>query len=355
METIGVIVSCERVGAVIGKFGNGLKQAREQSGGCKLDVLKGNEGCTKRRVNLVGDVNQISAAFGVVAQKAFQEESDGLPAIMVPSEKVGSIVGRGGENLRRVREVCGIQVHVERTPVVDPDSGVEERLVTLQGSNAALGPALSMALAGSNLARGFVFGPGLPSMSPGLMGAMGMGMLGASTMFLSGVRPVSSDREQVQLHLYIPDKLVGAIVGKEGATIKQTAASSGCICSVTSRDSGPRRVVILGTYYQAALAQRTLFQQMQEATTFVASEELVTEAKVVILIRKKAAGAVVGKQGLNLTSIREQSKAKIKLDREEVMSQRPCTISGPLESVLLAEQLIHDIVRAVPGDIDGPI
>jgi len=83
-----------------------------------------------------------------------------------------------------------------------------------------------------------------------------------------------------------------------------------------------------------------------------------------MLIRKEAAGAVIGKQGTGLKIIREQSGgARVQLAREELEGQRPVTITGPLTHVLAAERLVLEaarqpvpdrpVRRTAEGDDDG--
>ncbi|CAK0816458.1 unnamed protein product, partial [Prorocentrum cordatum] len=85
--------------------GAGLKQMREMTG-CQVQVQQ-NEGQTEtRRMDLTGHAGQVAAAFQMLANKAFP----GAPSeskLYVPADRVGQIVGRGGENLRKAREVRG--------------------------------------------------------------------------------------------------------------------------------------------------------------------------------------------------------------------------------------------------------
>ena len=57
------------------------------------------------------------------------------------------VVGRGGENLRKVREQCGVHVSMEREAVVHPTTFVQERLVTMTGDSAQIPYALWCVLA----------------------------------------------------------------------------------------------------------------------------------------------------------------------------------------------------------------
>eukprot|EP00927_Polykrikos_kofoidii_P073429 TRINITY_DN69468_c0_g1_i1.p1 TRINITY_DN69468_c0_g1~~TRINITY_DN69468_c0_g1_i1.p1 ORF type:complete len:673 (-),score=135.61 TRINITY_DN69468_c0_g1_i1:81-2024(-) len=357
-ETVGVVVASSRIGSVIGKAGAGLRQAREQSNGCKLDVVQGDMSTPTRRVNLLGDIHQVCAAFGIVALAAYRDPNDGVPTLMVREEKVGTIVGKGGSNLQYVREKFDVQVKVDRDVLVDAATGVRERVVTLIGEPARLGAALFAAF-GGDAWRG-------TSVAPRQLGALAtsqalaarMGIVGAPGMpagALSHVSPPSDDPEHVQLQMYIDDKLVGAIVGKEGSTIKQTSAAAGCSVCVTNRDMGPRRVVINGGFSQAMSAQSMVFEQMRSAMAAADGTgiESLTEVKVIYLVRKEAAGAVIGKQGSQLANIREQSQVKIQLDKEEMQGHRPCTLSGSLQSVMTAEKCIFDTIAQMDMNQSG--
>jgi len=110
--------------------------------------------------------------------------------------------------------------------------------------------------------------------------------------------------------------------------------------------------VVIGKFSQVVTAQELLSQQLAEAATAAGTE--LGEVQVVFMVRKEAAGVVIGKQGASLTEIREKSGARIQLAREEAMGQRSCNISGSLEAVLQAETLIFELVRHVPVAPQAP-
>merc|ERR1719183_732023 len=90
------------------------------------------------------------------------------------------------------------------------------------------------------------------------------GLPGLSAMAGHGqVRGPSSDPDEMQLHLHVPEQYAGAILGKGGQLMKQTEAHAGCRVSMTSRDSGTdRRVVIIGNSQQGAIAQSLIHEQL---------------------------------------------------------------------------------------------
>lgn len=179
---------------------------------------------------------------------------------------------------------------------------------------------------------------------PAAAGVAGFG----ATLRLSEVCPASSEPDVMQVHVVVPNRLAGAILGKSGTQMKHIAASAGCKVWMTSREGNEdRRVVIIGKYSQCAIAQELLQRRLWDAL-HAEGQEPCAGLEAVLLVRAEAAGVVIGKQGFCLQQIREQSGARIQLLREEVEGQRPCIIKGELQSLLQAQRHIFDLVRAVP-------
>lgn len=423
-DSIGLLIPKDRIARVIGKGGSNLKQIREASG-CQLQVESDEEeyGGGNRRVNLVGTREQQCMAVDCAIKKAFSDPMVEV-SIRIPVEWAGRVVGKGGENLRRVREEFSIRAQVERDPVSHPTTGAQERVITLTGLMGNLYQALvitvgngpagtagagkggmpapmgasSFTTYGPPLMAGL---PGMPSsmfLSPqqqqqlmlqqqqqhmllmmmgagngdpnmAMMGGLPMGgssspmptgaggyaeslgfvagggKPGVASPMLSQVRAIDSDPDQMQLHFVVPGAFAGAVLGKGGAQIKQTAASSGCRMSMTTRDGvTDRRVVMLGTYQQCAVAQQLLVEQIMEAAS--SSGGAFSKVTVSQLVRKDAVGAVIGKGGAMLKQLREQSGAQIQLKREEIEGQRPCVITGTPQQVLQAERLVFEVCKS---------
>lgn len=331
-----MLIPAEHIAKVIGKAGAGLKQIREATG-VKIQVQQAADSSGgSRRVDLVGQLDQMMGAFQLIHKKAFAD-TNGNPTLLIPSEKAGQVVGKGGDNLKKVRQDLQVRISLEREPVTDPTTGVQERLLTMQGE-------------ASNMARAlrFVLGTGAGSAAAkGGAASLALALPAAAAPTHTQVRAPSSDPDEVQLQFSIPDQYAGAILGKAGAQVKQTAASAGCKVAMTKRGQGSeRRAVIIGAYSQALVAQGMIFDQLMEAAR--AAGEEITQITVTYLVRKEAAGAVIGKQGATLKQIRESSGAKVQLARDEVECHRPCTLTGTLQGVMHAEKGIFDLVRQVP-------
>lgn len=334
MESIGVMVPAEHIAKVIGKGGAGLKQIRETTG-CKLQVQPNSEPASTgpRRIDVSGGPAQIAAGFQIIAAKAFPDENN-IPSLYVPADNAGQIVGKGGENLRKVRELTHVRVQLERENVPNMATGVQERLLTMHGQPMQVAMALRYVLGSGAPQGGGGGGGGVP-----MGGFLGMPVPGS---FCSQIRAASADPQDVQIHFKIPDRLAGAIIGKGGEQLKQTSAQASCRVTMTSREGGSGRFAILqGTYEACVAAEQLLSEQVAKAAQEAETE--VGEATAVYLVRKVAAGAVIGKAGAQLKEIRETSGARIQLARDEAEGQRPCQISGTLPQVMQAQQMIHEV------------
>lgn len=344
--TLGIQVPGEGIARVIGKAGAGLKQIRESTL-CRIQVSEQTDSSTLRRVSLTGSPQGLSAALQQVLLKAHQDDVSNIAVtVMIPADSAGQVVGKAGANLKRVRESFNIRIQMERDPVVDPQHG-SERALTMSGNAMSMGQALCMALTG-------LASPLLPSQMPTSMqlGA-GIAASGSSVVNPGDVRQASSDPEELQLHMDAPSRLVGAILGKEGQTIKQTGSTSGCKISVTKKDSnGERRIVIIGKYPHCKAAHSALQEQLEAAAESSATGEDVSTTRITYFVRGSAAGAVIGKGGNTLRQVREQTGTKIQLDRDEIQGQRPCTISGESLQVIEAIGLLYEIIRQDSPDGD---
>mmetsp|Transcript_44568 Transcript_44568/g.100845 ORF Transcript_44568/g.100845 Transcript_44568/m.100845 type:complete len:671 (+) Transcript_44568:1-2013(+) len=356
-ESVGLLVPAQQIGKVIGKAGSGLKEVREASGGVKVEVQQSQSSDARsRRVDLIGSNDQIVRAFHVVLIKAFPDECP-EPVLLIHPDKAGRVIGKNGDNLKKVRQECRVRVLLEREPVVDQATGTQERLLKLQGMEGDNWGAEQMARAlhyvlhltgvtGPSVGAG----AGSPVVTwgqpPQAHAAFGHQMPVATPATSLQVRHASSDPWEIQLHFCVPQMLAGAIIGKAGAQVKQTATVSGCKVSMTKKDIGAeRRAVLIGSLEQCSHAQNIIYEQLLEAAQ--QAEMKITEVEVIFFIRPEAAGAVIGKQGASLKLIREQSGAKIQLDREPVEGHRACRIKGVFESVLQAEKQIFEYVSQV--------
>ncbi|KAJ1669943.1 hypothetical protein GGF38_001872 [Coemansia sp. RSA 25] len=189
--------------------------------------------------------------------------SSGMTTVMVPSSKVGLIIGRGGESIRDIQFSSGARVQVQ------PDNGRGglERPVQLIGApeQIEIARARIMEIVGSERGPGGPRGqeyPGMPQQQQQQqMGGYGGGRGGAY-----GGPPM--DRGQHSEEMQIPAEAVGIIIGRGGETIKQLQQASGARIQIIqgSDRSAPFKPVTISGDHGACMRARRMIEEKVESS-----------------------------------------------------------------------------------------
>lgn len=164
---------------------------------------------------------------------------------------------------------------------------------------------------------------------------------------LSEVRHASLQPDVMQVHVTAPAQFGDRVLGDSESSLREL--HPGCqIRIISSQPSGEHRIILIGRYVQCMAVQKMIHERVIDASHIEGAQQLDVEEEVLLFIRAEAVGVVTGKMGFMVTQICQQSGAKIQLLHEEVKGQRPCLVTGKLQSVLLAERHIFDLVKAVP-------
>lgn len=136
-----------------------------------------------------------------------------------------------------------------------------------------------------------------------------------------------------------PRQMMGVVIGKQGRTIKELMASSGC--HITLHEDC-LKVVITASSAEQLLQGRDQVQRVLEAGT----RPLVQTVQVLCPVRK--AGLVIGKQGTVVKQLMQQSGCVIKTNRQDVtpdgLSQIFHISANTLERIETATKLIQQLV-----------
>jgi len=148
-------VPSDRVGLLIGKGGAKIREIQERSG-ARMDIAKLSEPATPhlREVRLSGGKEQIAIAREIINKLVTTSASFGLKpnshhasvnpnkTIQIPSTTVGLVIGRGGDNIKKIIQETSCTIHIEkdaeaqkagRTP---PQKGFQN--VYLKGTDEAV-------------------------------------------------------------------------------------------------------------------------------------------------------------------------------------------------------------------------
>jgi len=166
---------------------------------------------------------------------------------------------------------------------------------------------------------------------------------------------VRTGNETVEVGLLVQSNDMGQVIGKGGETIKSIRAESGATI-YTSKflpNVGERTARLTGTVEQVCTAIRMIIDTV--------AKEL---PAVTFLAEYRNLGALIGKQGVNIKQLREESGAKIFITKECIgnSTQKEVQISGNYEAVMqavetvvcyLAEGKTATRIPYVPGEVKG--
>ncbi len=296
-------------GLVIGKGGANIKQFQEESGATiKLSQTGNFFPGTNKRVIMVtaSNIERVIHAVSSVCTKIFEgistpeQQARGLlpPSelkLAVPNAAAGIIIGKGGENIKKIINVSEAKINLVGREVMPP--GVDERFVIIQGT-------LDQQLAGARMVveqmsedpNAFSYSnsntnyPPGPGGNPGFDDYYGRGPAPGGPGGYSGggggaggrppapygygsgpshsAPPAAGGRSST---VQVPDHLVGALVGKMGATIKELMAASGCTIKISQKGEymvgTTNRIVTISSGDEAAIerAQQMINEKLQAA------------------------------------------------------------------------------------------
>jgi len=268
--------------------------------------------------------------------------------MQLPSELVGLIIGRGGENIMGMQKETGCRIQISASI-----AGTNERPCTLSGTQEQVEVCKSLIQEIISRSRTEQGNGGLPS-------SMG------------GGAPTSGS--EITTDIQIQPNRCGLIVGKGGETIKtmqqQLNVKMHLIqdSSVNTGMSKPLR--ISGSqanvnqainYVQQLINERDAIENNNGGggagggsmgvggpggnSMFAGGD---SGNKTVVSVPKAAVGVVIGKGGDMITQIQNNTGTRIQFKPETALSpERICTISGPSHGVEQAVAQITQIIKNV--------
>ncbi|XP_013419646.1 uncharacterized protein LOC106180249 [Lingula anatina] len=145
---------------------------------------------------------------------------------------------------------------------------------------------------------------------------------------------------QTVIEVKVPREAVAAVIGRQGAQIKEVQEKSGTRINFKD-DVGPtenaeRIAIVRGSPENAQLAE-LMIRKLIAAQPVQLVEEM--------YVPQKAVGRIIGRRGETVRGISRTSKAKIDVERESSRDQsevRLITIKGSLEQIKYAKSLIQE-------------
>lgn len=268
------------VGLVIGKGGEQIIRIQAESG-CKViispfraDPVPGGPDPPDRIANLCGSKDSIERARRIIddivarGRAAAEGGSYGLGAysmggggvktidVWLPSAKCGLVIGKGGENIKRVSEEFNVKLFVA-TDIMDID-GIEHKPLKITGEADKIERAKQYVI--DSLSKS----GGAPLPSRAATSTSAYGDYGSQ----SGSAPNGTCNEVIY---HAPHDKAGVIIGKGGESIKEINRKSGAYVELDKNyippvdNSSDRIFKLRGTPEQIALAQQLMYEKISSS------------------------------------------------------------------------------------------
>uniref|UniRef100_A0A3Q3K8M5 RRM domain-containing protein n=1 Tax=Monopterus albus TaxID=43700 RepID=A0A3Q3K8M5_MONAL len=162
-----------------------------------------------------------------------------------------------------------------------------------------------------------------------------------------GARPkVQSD---IPLRMLVPTQFVGAIIGKEGATIRNMTKQTHSKIDIHRKENAgaaEKPITIHSTPEGCSSACRTIMEIMQKEAL---DTKFTEEIPLKILAHNNFVGRLIGKEGRNLKKIEQDTGTKITISPLQDLTlynpERTITVKGSIEACSRAEEEVMKKIR----------
>lgn len=269
---------------IIGKQGKNVNEIREKSGS-KVTITESVPGNPERVMVVGGQLDAVSKAFGLIVRRINDEPFD-VPSVpgsrmvtirfIIPNARMGSVIGKGGSKIKEIQEASGARLQASEAML----PGSTERVLSVSGVADAI--HIAVYYIGTILQEGPQQAGGVVNQSyrPGQGGAYGgQEAYGAPRGAYAGGGapqqprgpPAPGPGAQTQ-QIYIPNELVGSIIGKGGQKINEVRQASQCQIKISEPGEGQapgaspaeRLVTITGQPVGIQTAVRLLYERLEQ-------------------------------------------------------------------------------------------
>uniref|UniRef100_A0A669C6P0 Far upstream element (FUSE) binding protein 3 n=1 Tax=Oreochromis niloticus TaxID=8128 RepID=A0A669C6P0_ORENI len=326
------------VGFIIGKGGEQISRIQQESG-CKIQIASDSGGMLDRPCTLTGSPENIEQAKRLLCEiieqcrygPGFHNEMDGnssIQQILIPANKVGLVIGKGGETIKQLQERTGVQMIMIQD---DPMPTGADKPLRITGDPHKVQQARELVV---KLIRDKDQG----------------------------------DYRAAFFSVVVPRFAVGIIIGRNGEMIKKIQNDAGVRIQFKQDDGiSPDRVAqVMGQpdhCHHAVHLINELVQTAQERDGFggvmgrrgrgdcnVGGPGGLQEMTYAVPADK--CGLVIGKGGETIKNIKEQSRAHVELQRNPPPNTDPnvriFSIRGTPQQMEKARQLINERIGG-PG------
>ncbi|OCK85767.1 hypothetical protein K432DRAFT_400025 [Lepidopterella palustris CBS 459.81] len=297
--------------------------------------------------------NNFSPPRGYAARDRSPPSSDNSETILIDSSLVGLVIGRQGENLRRIEQDTGTRIQF----VTGPEAGGPQRQCKITGNLRARVDAKR------EINRIIEENGGNPAREA----ASGRGR-GGGAAAKAGHQPALREGEN-SIQIMVPDRTVGLIIGRGGETIRDLQERSGCHVNIVGENksvNGLRPVNLIGTPQAAARAKELILEIVDSDTKTLASGgNQVPEGRRpdfdsfggagggnkvndTIMVPSDAVGMIIGKGGETIKEMQNSTGCKINVSQASGADiEREIGLVGTRQAIDDAKKAIWDKVDSV--------
>ncbi|KAI9344536.1 hypothetical protein DFJ73DRAFT_626806 [Zopfochytrium polystomum] len=243
-----VLISTKEAGIVIGQSGATVAEIRQHTS-ARVTVSDMVSGAHERVLTVAGPLDSVAMAFSMVATRIAEKlkPHDGPSTLtsrpisirfLIPHVRMGSVIGRHGIKIKEIQELSGSRITASEELL--PNS--TERVVTVTGVIDAIHIAsyhLGLVLLDHpERTTGLLYYKPIPEPSsssrPPSSAASSVHSSAAESTHTTTLPPSSASAGDASKpkHVFIPNALVGAVIGKGGSRISEIRQASGCYIKI---------------------------------------------------------------------------------------------------------------------------
>ncbi|KAI0107012.1 hypothetical protein GGR51DRAFT_163322 [Nemania sp. FL0031] len=287
--------------------------------------------------------------------------------IEIESSLVGLIIGRQGENLRRVEAETACRVQFI-SPSGEPGPYRQCKITGPRARRAEAKAAINRIIEDSGM--GAIARAGLDSSHKG---GRGLGAPpAASAGAAGGAGPATLRDGEDCVQIMVPDRTVGLIIGRGGETIRDLQERSGCHINIVGESksvNGLRPVNLIGPHHAAAQAKELILEIVDSDTRNGNNPDGNKPARQPkndnygrdsaqgggdkindsIYVPSEAVGMIIGKGGETIREMQNTTGCKINVSQSSGPGEveREIGLVGSHDAISRAKRAIEDKVDAV--------
>ncbi|KAE8596508.1 hypothetical protein XENTR_v10016129 [Xenopus tropicalis] len=180
-------------------------------------------------------------------------------------------------------------------------------------------------------------------------GRRGFGQRGPARQGSPGAAARPKPQSEVPLRMLVPTQFVGAIIGKEGATIRNITKQTQSKIDIHRKENAgaaEKPITIHSTPEGCSAACKIIMEIMQKEAQ---DTKFTEEIPLKILAHNNFVGRLIGKEGRNLKKIEQDTDTKITISPLQDLTlynpERTITVKGSIEACAKAEEEIMKKIR----------